>query len=90
MIELLLIFIYAVVACWPFYFCLLLGAIIGKKKMFFYYLGVIIQAVGYIGHLTGRARNPELYQITTEWVFSIIWFVVVAVGFYFLFKRKEK
>ncbi len=89
MIEILLVLIYGIVACLPFYFFLILKVLIGKKRMFFYYLGVIVQVLSYVGHLAGRARDPERYQITTEWVFSIIWFVVVAVGSYFLFKREK-
>ena len=72
MIELLLIFIYAVVACWPFYFCLLLGAIIGKKQAVEKPGCAIRRQPGFqhiFGKIESKIGNGQSHSISTLPVF---------------------
>lgn len=82
-------FIFGVFSNVALFFFLILGAIIGKKIMLFFALGVIVQGLSVYGNILGMVRDPDLY-FTTDEVFSIICYVVLSVGIYFLLKRKKK
>lgn len=90
MTELFLLLLCGILSNWILYFFLILGAIIGKKKMLFFALGVIVQAISYLGHLAGWMRRPELYPISTDYVFCVICFIAITIGFYVILKKSKR
>ena len=74
--------LFGIVYNWVLLLFFVIALIFRKRRMGIFIVGVIVQGISVFGNVAGMVRNPELWM-TTDNIFSIICFVVLAIGGYF-------
>ena len=81
--------IFGLVYNWVLLLAFILALIFKKYRFGIFIFGIIIQCVSIYGTIAGMLREPAIWM-TTESIFSIVCFVVLAVGGCFAIKHLEK
>lgn len=81
--------LFGIVYNWVLLLFFVIALIFRKRRMGIFIVGVIVQGISVFGNVAGMVRNPELWM-TTDNIFSIICFVVLAIGGYFVIKHLSK